>query len=109
MSGKPRISVSGEARVSARMLAPVLLRIGDVRVLVADINELRRRVHIRFGPGRSRPGPARHFKPHPSQAYKGMRLKFGGLVHTLLHLTDEEMLVERKRSTNHALDRTCSG
>jgi hypothetical protein len=59
------------AQVCARMLAPVLLCIGDVASLVGDAIALMARVQQRFVAGRSRPRPAHHLKPHPSQAYKG--------------------------------------
>lgn len=59
------------AEVCARMLAPVLLCIGDVAALASDAIALMGRVQQRFVPGRSRPRPAHHPKPHPSQAYKG--------------------------------------
>ena len=59
------------AQLTSRMLAPVLLCIGDAAALVADAINLMARVRQRFVPGRSRPRPANRFKPHPSQAYKG--------------------------------------
>ena len=59
------------AQLTSRMLAPVLLCIGDAAALVADAINLMARVRQRFVPGRSRPRPTNHFKPHPSQAYKG--------------------------------------
>lgn len=59
------------AQLTSRMLAPVLLCIGDAAALVADAINLMARVRQRFVPERSRPRPANHFKPHPSQAYKG--------------------------------------
>jgi hypothetical protein len=59
------------AQLTARMLAPALLCIGDVAELVAQAIDLIARVRQRYVAGRSRPRPSHHFKPHPSQAYKG--------------------------------------
>lgn len=66
-----RCNRSYAAQLTARMLAPVLLCIGDVAALVVGAIDLLARVHQRFSQGRSRPRPSHHFKPHPSQAYKG--------------------------------------
>jgi len=59
------------SRVTAKMLGPVLLWIGDVVAVIRDALALMGRVSQRFVPGRSRPRPKYHIKPHPSQAYKG--------------------------------------
>lgn len=59
------------AGLLSRALAPVLLAIGDVAACIGNALNLIARVHQRHRPGRSRPRPMHHLKPHPSQCYKG--------------------------------------
>jgi hypothetical protein len=49
--------------------APALL-IGDLVVILADVLRLLCANTQRFIPGRSRPLPVQHVKPHPSAVYK---------------------------------------
>lgn len=65
-----RCNRSYAAGLTARVLAPLLLGIGDVLEIVRDALGLLARVYQRHRAGRSQPRPAYHFKPHPSQCYK---------------------------------------
>jgi hypothetical protein len=59
------------AALLQRMLPPLLLLVGDFVGAVTDTLHLLGTTHQRFRPGRSRPRPAHHVKPHPSAVYKG--------------------------------------
>jgi hypothetical protein len=54
-----------------RQLPRLALSIGDVRAAIVDAIAMLAAASQRFVPGRSRPRPAHHVKPHPSCAYKG--------------------------------------
>ncbi|MEO6278206.1 hypothetical protein [Roseateles sp.] len=57
--------------MTARLLAPVLLAVGDVTKAIGDALDLLGRTAQKYIPGRSRPRPKRTVKPHPSVVYKG--------------------------------------
>jgi len=59
------------AGLMQRLLPRLVLFIGDVCEVVADAIAMLGATSQRFVPGRSRPRPAHHVKPHPSAAYKG--------------------------------------
>jgi hypothetical protein len=59
------------AALLQRELPRLLLQIGDFLALLTDVLGLLGATAQRFVPGRSRPRPAHHVKPHPSAAYKG--------------------------------------
>jgi hypothetical protein len=52
-------------------LPRLVLLIGDFFATLADVLHLLGANAQRFIPGRSRPRPAHHVKPHPSAVYKG--------------------------------------
>lgn len=54
-----------------RLLPRLVLFIGDVASAIAQAIAALGTVTQRFAPGRSRPRPAHHIKPHPSCVYKG--------------------------------------
>lgn len=58
------------AKAIARVLPGVLLGIGDTLLVLAELMQRLATVTQRFVPGRSRPRPAHHLKPHPHLAYK---------------------------------------
>jgi Transposase DDE domain len=59
------------AALLQRALPKVVLLIGDFIAMIDRILALLAATTQRFIPGRSRPRPANHVKPHPSAAYKG--------------------------------------
>lgn len=59
------------AGLMQRLLPRLVLFIGDVCEVIADAIAMLGATSQRFVPGRSRPRPAHHVKPHPSAAYKG--------------------------------------
>ena len=59
------------AGLMQRLLPRLVLFIGDVGVLIDEAIAMLGATSQRFVPGRSRPRPAHHVKPHPSLAYKG--------------------------------------
>jgi hypothetical protein len=59
------------ADIVGRMIAPVLLAVGDVVQQVRRMLALLAKNTQRYRPGRARPRPKWHVKPHPSMAYKG--------------------------------------
>lgn len=59
------------AAVLQRELPRMVLLIGDFFATLAHVLRLMGSTAQRFVPGRSRPRPAHHVKPHPSAAYKG--------------------------------------
>lgn len=59
------------ASLMQRVLPRLVLLIGDVASTIAEAITLLGNTSQRFVTGRSQPRPPRHFKPHPSCAYKG--------------------------------------
>lgn len=59
------------ATLMQRELPRLLLHIGEFLAILTDMLGLLGATTQRFIPGRSRPRPAHHVKPHPSAAYKG--------------------------------------
>jgi len=59
------------AGLMQRLLPRLVLFIGDVCELITEAIAMLGSTSQRFVPGRSRPRPAHHVKPHPSVAYKG--------------------------------------
>lgn len=59
------------AGLMQRLLPRLVLYIGDVCDVLAEAIAMLGATSQRFVPGRSRPRPAYHIKPHPSAAYKG--------------------------------------
>jgi hypothetical protein len=59
------------AALLQRELPRLILMIGDFIATITDVLRLMGSTAQRFIPGRSRPRPAHHVKPHPSAAYKG--------------------------------------
>lgn len=59
------------ASLMQRPLPRLVLFIGDVCQLIVEAIDLLCACSQRFVPGRSRPRPAHHVKPHPSCSYKG--------------------------------------
>lgn len=59
------------ATLMQRLLPRLVLCIGDGALDIQEALALLARTTQRFVPGRSRPRPPRHVKPHPSVAYKG--------------------------------------
>lgn len=59
------------AKAIQRALPPILLAIGDSLHAISDLMRRLARATQRFAPGRSRPRPPQHVKPHPDLAYKG--------------------------------------
>lgn len=59
------------ALVMQRMLPCLVLFVGDIAQIITDVVALFGATSQRFVPGRSRPRPSHHVKPHPSGAYKG--------------------------------------
>jgi len=66
-----RCNRSYAAQLLPRLLPRILLFVGDVMTTINDAIALLGTVTQRFAPGRSRPRPANHVKPHPRYAYKG--------------------------------------
>jgi len=66
-----RCNRSYAAQLMPRLLPRVLLFVGDVLAAIDDAISLLGTVTQRFVPGRSRPRPPHHVKPHPRYAYKG--------------------------------------
>jgi hypothetical protein len=62
---------SWAAHFLQHLLPRLMLFIGDVCAALDDAMRLLGATSQRFVPGRSRPRPSRHVKPHPSCAYKG--------------------------------------
>jgi hypothetical protein len=58
------------AGLMQRLLPPLVLSIGDVAASINQAMHLLATTSQRFVQGRSQPRPTRHFKPHPSCAYK---------------------------------------
>ena len=59
------------AGLMQRLLPRLVLLLGDVCEVIAQAIATLGTTSQRFVPGRSRPRPAHHIKPHPSAAYKG--------------------------------------
>ena len=59
------------AGLMQRLLPRLVLFIGDVCDVITTAVAMLGATSQRFVPGRSRPRPAHHLKPHPSVAYKG--------------------------------------
>lgn len=59
------------ATAMSRTLPRLVLAIGDLPALVAELLHNLAARWQRHRPGRSRPRPAQHGKPHPSCVYKG--------------------------------------
>jgi hypothetical protein len=59
------------ASLMARLLPRLILMIDDVCAEIEQALRVLAATSQRFVPGRSRPRPARHVKPHPSCVYKG--------------------------------------
>ncbi|PTT87948.1 hypothetical protein DBR42_10645, partial [Pelomonas sp. HMWF004] len=59
------------ANLTARLLAPVLLAVGDVAGAIRNALDLLGRTAQKYIPGRSQPRPKYTVKPHPSTVYKG--------------------------------------
>jgi hypothetical protein len=59
------------AALLQRELPRLILIIGDFLATLTNVLRLMGSTAQRFIPGRSRPRPAHHVKPHPSAAYKG--------------------------------------
>jgi hypothetical protein len=59
------------AALLQRTLPRMVLMIGDLVAILADVLRLIGANTQRFIPGRSRPRPVQHVKPHPSAVYKG--------------------------------------
>jgi hypothetical protein len=59
------------AALLQRTLPRLVLKIGDFFATVAEVLRLLGATTQRFIPGRSRPRPVHHVKPHPSAVYKG--------------------------------------
>ena len=66
-----RCNRSYAADLTARLLAPVLLALGDVAKAIGDALDLLSCTTQKYIPGRSRPRPTHTVKPHPSVVYKG--------------------------------------
>jgi hypothetical protein len=66
-----RCNRSYAAQLLPRLLPRILLFVGDVLSTINDAIAMLGSVTQRFVPGRSRPRPANHVKPHPRYAYKG--------------------------------------
>jgi hypothetical protein len=66
-----RCNRSYAANLTARLLAPVLMAVGDVPGAIRDALDLLGRTAQKYIPGRSRPRPKHPVKPHPSLVYKG--------------------------------------
>jgi len=66
-----RCNRSYAAQLLPRLLPRILLFVGDVLATIDDAITLLGTVTQRFTPGRSRPRPPNHVKPHPRYAYKG--------------------------------------
>jgi hypothetical protein len=64
-------SSTDTATLMHRLLPRLVLFIGDVALIIADAIALLAATSQRFVPGRARPRPPYHVKPHPSCAYKG--------------------------------------
>lgn len=69
-----KCSRSYAASLMQCLLPRLVLFIGDVTAAIANAAHLLATTSQRFVHGRSQPRPARHFKPHPSCAYKGSLL-----------------------------------
>ncbi len=66
-----RCNRSYAARFVQRALPSTLLMVGDViAAIAATLRQLAANMQ-RYRPGRSRPRPSNHVKPHPRYAYKG--------------------------------------
>jgi hypothetical protein len=66
-----RCNRSYAAQLLARLLPPVLLRVGNVLATIAHALRQIAANTQRHRPGRHRPRPPQRVKPHPSMAYKG--------------------------------------